>query len=181
MQTWVAVNYRGFTAHFAPGWDVGHRRVKGHIGLANRAGMDHWRQKFLPLRFLPGNQRFRHQTRKKPYTEIKKVLARTGFAIVNGQRIEERVQRGGEVNLVRSGVTERLARGSFAIASYPTRATLRIRAKTAVARRPKPGKPNLPAEIKYTPPSEVTEVRLVISDDFINRLKTDQFFLTRRL
>ena len=181
-QVHIAVDYVGHAAALAPGWGVDSRRIKEYRRRANHAGVQYWRVNYLPLHFVPGNAtKYRYQKRKRPYQAIKEELAQSGTSYVKGRVLHERVQRGGKVDIVRSGHSERSARSANVIASYPTRATLRIQVKPGVGVRPKDDKPDMRHEVTFTPANEREMMRVVVSNEFRSQLLADHSHLKQRL
>lgn len=146
---------------------VSGRGINRMTQAANRVTAEYWYQKFLPGHFNAAQKQYRLQPRKKPYAAIKKALA-------EGQQVRgigrERVQRGGVIDIVRSGITERQARSSGITRATPTRAIVYIRVPHyAAMRRKDPTQPYLPDEITKVTASELNDMRLLWQETFIQQ------------
>ena len=179
--TGVIVDFRGYACALVPNYTDFQRRMNEYQARANKEGVLYWHRHFLPRHFTPDNRRYRMQERKPPYKAIKRRLAEHGVVYIHGQRIRERVQRGGVVNVVRSGRTENMAKASTPVAAFPTRAVIRLRVNEAVARRPGQGKPDMAGEILMTPQDERDMIRVVIGVRFREEILRDMSFFTKQI
>lgn len=181
VDVWVAVNYEGAAAFIAPGFDTSHRRMRKHMAFANRTGLEYWHDFFLPLRFNAGNKKYNHKKRKDPYLYIKRERGLGKAVRGRGGWETDKVYKGGLVDLVRTGKTERKAEAASPIASYAYRATLMIAVPYYASGKPQADKPDLASEITTTPASEREVIRVVVSRNFMSSLKRDQAYFTKRL
>ena len=148
------ISYLDMAAVLAPGLGA---TARGRMALSrlrvgpNREALKLWHQRFLPMHFTRRNLVYNYQRRKTPYKTIKKALAEGGgVAVYNGYTIREKqpVQRGGTVDIVRKGFTERKARAAVAISSYPTRAVIKMLVPSyAALKMPAADRPHMAKEM----------------------------------
>ena len=151
---------------------MGQRMLSNILSHCNRQTVLYWHRTLLPLHFTADQRRYNHQRRKFPYMKIKRELASGGEAYNNGYRITEKhpVQRGGIIDNVRKGWTERQARRSPGVFASKTRGTITMFVPSyAAIRHRDPGKPDKEAEITAVAPQEYPELRRVFERTFVRR------------
>ena len=91
---------------------------------------------------------------------------------INGRRLPpESIVKGGRVDVVRSGRTERKAERVVPIYSTPRQAVAVLRVPKHTASRPRAGRPNMAAEITKTTKGERSEIMDVWSKTFLNGVR----------
>ena len=171
----IQVEYSGFVAGFEEtvGRSIGQRALGNILGFANRETVLYWHRKFLPLHFTSAQRVYSNKRRKFPYSQIKKDLANGRQATYKGFTIREKhpVQRGGVIDNVRKGWTERQARQSPGVFASKTRGTLTMFVPRYAAIQNRDGnKPDKAAEITAVAPSEYPALRRVFQRTFVNRI-----------
>jgi len=108
------------------------RAVQRQILTATyRAIGDRWQTKWLPRHFTRrARDIYGYHPRSKKYQARKERAA---------QRAGSKIKKGGRVDLVYTGLAERLFSKRHAIRAYPTRATINIHGPTYVSMRPRQG------------------------------------------
>lgn len=153
MAVFINIDYQGWFAEMrtATGGRGFSRRAKRVLlADANKAAVEYWHRKIIPLHFeRAARSRYHYQQRKKPYRDIKQALAAGRRVFVRGQQLPlERVIKGGTVDVVRKGDTEARAEQQQAIFATENKAVMKIRVPSyATNRRSRTGRPNMGAEI----------------------------------
>ncbi len=148
------VSFEGFAAMLAEKTNLPLKRATDRsAGKAYGYALQYWHQEFLPFHFTrQATTRYKYQKRKKPYSAIKRRLG-MGQGAVDGNGVPIRgrdavVRKGGLVDNVRGGNTERMARAGYLLKTSGKRAVLTMMVPRYISmRRRDPSKPNMGAEI----------------------------------
>lgn len=118
--------------------DVSARKLKEIMREAHRQQAESWHRRYARLHFEPiGRYRYAYQRRSPGYRKQKARLASVG-----------KVEGGGEIDLVHSGLTRRKAMARPLIKALPTRATVQMATPSYVTmHRRRADRPDLAAEI----------------------------------
>lgn len=148
------VDYEGWFAEIAQrrgGLGVSRPAKRVLLTDSNRKVIEYWHNKVIPRHFeTSARYRYHYQKRKPPYVAIKKALARGERVIAKGRQLPaEKVVKGGQVDVVRAGSTERKAEAPAPIRSTENKAVVRLKVpRYAGDRRNRTGRPNMGREIK---------------------------------
>lgn len=114
-----------------------------------------WQKRFVPLHFKRGNKsRYNLPKRTKRYLDQKRRYGQRGRD-PQGRRVE----KGGLVNLVYTGLAERLFTKRHAVKAYPTRATINMHGPRYVTMRPyKSQRHNLGEQVLRVIPEEYDDL-----------------------
>ena len=158
----MSVDYTGLIADLRrAGIGLSNRKINAMRRNANQATVLYWHRKFLPGHFTQAQSRYRLQNRKQPYSEIKRKLASGETIRVGGKLLRDKVRRGGVIDIVRSGLTERQAVAASPVQAYPSRAILHLMVPqyAAMARKDK-SQPDMRYEITRTTQDERTRMMI---------------------
>lgn len=158
----IYVEYTGFAAFLerSIGRPLSTRKNGEFRSIANKEAVLYWHRNFLPRHFSRAQRMYNNRERKPAYQDIKQKLASGQTLIINGRLVNEKVQKGGEIDAVRGGDTERQAEGAPTVVTNPNMAKLRFIVPRYAAIKPRdPSKPNLRFELTRTTAAERTQLR----------------------
>lgn len=155
---------------FHPDDNFSKRQVNAIIKHANWQTADFWFRNFLPNHFNAKQAQYvTIKDRKPPYKDIKQKLAR-GMAIKGIGK--ERVQRGGSIHNVRSGLTERQAKSSGIVEATAVRAKVTMTVpRYSTIRRKDPSMPFTPTEVTAVSQSEYRMLAMRWQAEFVNTVR----------
>lgn len=153
----------------APPAGVAARRWPGIAREGMRAAGDEWQASFLEFHFAPfAKVKYRYQPRSARYLMRKEMLGRSGG----------KVERGGRIDLVLSGLLEELVTGHRHITkAFPTRFSVDMFVPSYASRRPRGNRPNIAAELTATTTAENNRLAKVIdavTTKLVNELRETQ-------
>lgn len=148
---YINADYSGFFAEIANqrgGYGLSRKAKRLVLAEANRTCVLHWHNHLIPHHFeLSGRFKYQYKPRKHITVKIKKMLAAGQTVFFGGQKITDNVEKGGQVDLVRTGKAERQAEESAPIRATPQKAELTMRVPRYILYAQKNGRIRLAAEI----------------------------------
>lgn len=123
-----------------------------------------WARHMLPKHFDKGaNYRYRYQRRKRQYSELKRIMANKGSIVDprTGREERARVIKGGTVDIVYGGDTERKAESNQMINVTTKGFTLKMRVPRYIVQRRRGSYPDMKREIAQSSVEEARQLRLV--------------------
>lgn len=171
--TW---DYDGWFTEFARrGRPMTNRAKNFLLTNSNRKTVEFWHRAYIPRHFeRSAKSRYRYQQRKEPYRRIKIALAEGRTFMPhngNGEPIADRVIKGGNVSLVRSGDTEQRSRQKQLVTATPARSSGRVLVPRYIAIRRKSGQPNMRQEMQKLTASERQGLHSVWSKNFFRGVR----------
>lgn len=152
MTAWINLDYDGWFAAFAQARGGRGMTRKGKRVLlknANRRTVEVWHDKYIPPHFDDSaRRRYHYQQRKRIYRTIKKEIAEGMQVFIDGKELPpERIIKGGQVDLVRSGKTEAYAEAPTPVVASAGGAKTRVRVPGYVKKR-RASQPNQAKELQ---------------------------------
>lgn len=183
---YINADYSGFFAEIANqrgGYGLSRRAKRLVLTEANRTCVLHWHNHIIPKHFESHAKfKYSHKPRKKITEIIKQKLAAGQTAFFGGEKITDRVEKGGRVDLVRTGRTETQSEASAPIRATPTKAEVILRVPRYILYAQKNGRIRLAAEITALTDSDKAVLTEVWKQAFYAALRNfgRSAFLRRR-
>lgn len=172
---YINVDYTGFFAEIANqngGYGLSRKAKRLVLTEANRKCVQHWHEYIIPNHFdLHGRFKYQYKPRKRITNKIKTMLASGDTVYFGGQKITDKVEKGGRVDLVRTGKTERQAEESAPIRSTPQKGELTMRIPRYILYAQKKSRIRLAAEITSLTPTDKVVLTEVWAQAFYAALK----------